>query len=294
MSPINTTETPTTVLITGSYGPLATRLAQDLEARGYAVHTLLAHEYSVGSAHVLSHQHANLAAPTDLAAAAETADVILMMTGLGPVAALVADAESLDVVLARARPDAVLIHTSSLAVLHGEGDLDETSEPLTPDYAATQRVLEQRVATATDWLRAITLRPGLVYTAGGGPLIDEAITQARATGVSRYLGDPGDRYPTVHEDDLLSLFRLLIEDPSARGVYHGASGSITAGELAQLIADRADVSAVQPWDLAELSEAVGMDVDPDATSLNVRLAPSRAITDLGWNPTAPDLPTAMT
>ncbi|MGC1207629.1 MAG: sugar nucleotide-binding protein [Ornithinimicrobium sp.] len=291
---MSTTKAPKTVLITGSYGPLATRLAQDLQARGYVVHALFADEYSVKSAHVVSHQHANMAAPTDLAAAAETADVILMMTGLGPVAALVADAESLDIVLGRAQAGAVLIHTSTLAVLQGDDTLDEDSEPITPDYADTQRVLEQRVHTAGDWLRAVTLRPGLVYTAGGGPLIEETVKQARVAGVSRYLGDLNDHYPTVHEDDLLSLFHLVIEDERARGVYHGASGSISAGNLAQLIAEQAGVSNIQPWDLGELSEELGTEVDLDSTSLNLQLAPSRAITELGWNPTNSDLATAMT
>ncbi len=291
---MSTTKAPKTVLITGSYGPLATRLAQDLQARGYVVHALFADEYSVKLAHVVSHQHANMAAPTDLATAAETADVILMMTGLGPVAALVADAESLDIVLGRAQAGAVLIHTSTLAVLQGEGLLDETSEPHTPEYADTQRVLEQRVETAGDWLRTVTLRPGLVYSTRGGPLIEESITQARDAGVSRYLGDPGDQYPTVHEDDLLSLFHLLIEDDRARGIYHGASGSITAGDLAHRIADRAGVNDIQPWDLQKLSEELGTEVDLDSTSLDLQLASSRAITELGWDPTSPDLPTAMT
>lgn len=84
-TPVRTTTTTLEVLITGSYGPLATRLAEDLQFRGHSVRTLLAPEYAPGSAHLVQHQRIDIPAPDDLAAAAETADIILMMTGIGPI-----------------------------------------------------------------------------------------------------------------------------------------------------------------------------------------------------------------
>jgi len=61
----------------------------------------------------------------------------------------------------------------------------------------------------------------------------------------------------VHGHDLLDLLLRLVEDDTARGIYHAVTTRQTAGVLAALIADAARVDRVEPWD--QCPETCGRD-----------------------------------
>lgn len=288
-----TTPPPSTpsrdVVLAGSGAPFAAPLADFLSARGHAVRTLVTDApETVAPAYAVHHAGVDDHPRDTLAAAVEHADAVVLVGGLGPVASIVSDSRTLDTVLGAIGPAAVLVHTSSLAVLGAPGPdvtVDETTTPDTPAQAQPQRVAEIRTLAA-DWLRTVVVRPGLVYRDGGGELLHAAVDHARQQGISRFFGDPDDRLPTVHLDDVLDLYARVIEDASAHGIFHAASDDIGSRELAELVAHLAGVASVGPWTPAALAE-LGVPFGPPRVDL--RLWTSRAVEELGWRPAAPSL-----
>jgi nucleoside-diphosphate-sugar epimerase len=274
------------VVLAGSNAPFAAPLAQALTARGHTVVTVpCSPGETIPPAHQLHSTSPDEPDRDGLAEVAARADVVILVAGLGPVASVVADSHILDVLLARMRPGAALLHTSTLAVFGTPGPdavVSEDDIPSPPRDLQAQRASEIRVLAAADWLRTVVVRPGLVYGPDGGPLLQAAVGHAARQGVSRYVGTRDDNYPTVHLHDVVDLYTLLVESSSAHGIYHAASGGTTAGALATLIADHAGVDRVEPWTAAALETELGTAATPSA--VDVVADRSRAVPELGWRP----------
>ena len=232
--------------------------------------------------------------------AAPAADAVLLLTGLGPLSALVDDAVALDVILGSARPGSTLIETSSLAVFGDAGSVTEDTVPQVPADLNPAAAAELRVLAAQDWLRTVVVRTGLVYSWGGGPVIDAGVALAQRTGTSRYFGEPDDVYPLVFADDLVDLFVLLLESPDATGVVHAATDHISTRRLAEHVAERAGGVPVQPWTedairadlLGEDSVTEGLTTGLFPPRIDVRVTSERA-EQLGWRPAGPTLVQAL-
>jgi nucleoside-diphosphate-sugar epimerase len=274
------------VLVTGSSAEVSGDLVDALRARGHGVRVIdSGHQGLLARA---GHVDPLPTDPLTLREAAATADVIVLMVGLGPVSATVEDAAALDVILGAARPGSTLVETSSLAVL---GDLDgapadESVEPRVPAGLESLRAAEVRALAAGDWLRTVVVRAGLVYGPGGGPVLRAALERARETGVSRYAGRADDSYPLVHSADLADLLVRLAEQDTARGVFHAVTARCTAGLLASLVADIAGAARVEPGDAPWLWTPLPLGTPPPR--VDHRAVTARA-DEVGWRPTAPGL-----
>jgi len=219
------------------------------------------------------------------------AEVVVLLTGLGPVLAMVDDAAALDLIEAYAAAGVTLIELSSFAVFGDRGPgggapVDEASEPRVPAGLEPVRAAELRTLATGEWLRPVVVRSGLVYSAGGGTLLSAAVDRARNDGVSRYAGGPNDAYPLIHQDDLVALLVRLCEDPGARGVYHAVGETIEAAELARLVAAAARVSPVQLWSDEDL--AAELQASGPLPRVSVRARSTRGTT-IGWSATAPSV-----
>lgn len=274
------------VLVTGSSAALSGALVDALRARGHRVRVVdSGHQ---GLLPLPEDVRPPQTDPLVLREAAATVDVTVLMTGLGPVTATVEDAAALDTVLGAARPGSALVVTSSLAVF---GDLDgrrvdESVEPHVPAGLESLRAAEVRTLAAADWLRAVVVRAGLVYGPGGGPILRAAVERARDLGVSAYVGQADDSYPLVHSADLAELLVRLVEDDSARGVFHAVAARCTAGLLASLVADISGVDRVERGDEPWLWSPLPLGTPPPR--VNHRATSVRA-DSVDWRPTAPSL-----
>jgi nucleoside-diphosphate-sugar epimerase len=131
-----------------------------------------------------------------------------------------------------------LIHVSSLAAAgpapasapHRE---DDPPRPLTP-YGVS-KLESERIVHATDGLRSIILRPGVVY----GPT-DRAVFplfQAAARGLLPLVGRPGAAYTFIYIDDVVQAVVAAVEKTEAAGtVFVGHQEPVTAHGLLDEIA----------------------------------------------------------
>lgn len=278
------------IVVTGSVAPFAAPLARELSARGHQV-TLVASEQIEPMRRLFDANHHRIE-PHQLRMAVDTADVTILLTGLGPVVATVDDSEALDVILTASRPGSTLIELSSFGVFgtQGPSDVDETTTPQPGPGAEAMRAAEQRTLGASDELRSVVVRAGLVYGPGGGDIVAALIEAARQSGHSRFVGYATDLYPIIHQHDLLMLLCAIVESPHARGIFHAVGATIEAGELAAVVAAAAGVSEISAL---SAEEVVGLNA-PALTSptapgrISVRARNTRGV-EIGWVPRGPTL-----
>lgn len=230
------------VAITGATGFIGRHLAADLVARGVAVKAIV-RPRSPNSA---PPDTTSITTPLDadsLRTAFSGVDAVVHLAGV--VAAVEArtyatvNAEGTRAVATAARDvGARLIHVSSLAAAgpapasapHREED---PPRPLTP-YGVS-KLESERIVHATDGLRSIILRPGVVY----GPT-DRAVFplfQAAARGLLPLVGRPGAAYTFIYIDDVVRAIVAAVEKTDAAGtVFVGHQEPVTAQGLFDEIA----------------------------------------------------------
>lgn len=145
--------------------------------------------------------------------------------------------------------DACFIFTSgtSLMSIPTGGDWDERSfaedEPFTPRRQIAPRLeIETMVREAASrGVRAMVLRPPLIWGNGGCRMIADFYHSARQTGAVCHIGRGLNVYSNVHVDDLAELYRLAIEKGRAGALYFAVSGEVSYGVMAMVIADQLGV-----------------------------------------------------
>src|SRR5262245_35240701 len=236
----------------------------------------------------------NLAEPESFRAAADAQDGYIhtaldKVSGRGPSIEKIA----LETIIAAAkRPRTAdnpassrrfVIFTSGAWVLGRAPDPVAEDAALNPIAIAAHRVEHERVVleAATEHLRTMIVRPGLVY--GGGDGIVSDLFKAASNGLVRVVGDGNNRWPLIYDRDLADLYARLTVQPGASGIYHANDeGDERVNDIVDAIAPyvavRPDVRHV-PLDEARtkmgpLAEALALDQV-------VRSPRARA---LGWNP----------
>src|SRR5262249_48210609 len=105
------------------------------------------------------------------------------------------------------------VYTSGIWVLGDTGGrvVDENAPANPVALVAWRPAMEQMVLSASaDTIRAIVVRPGVVYGRGGGIAAD-FVQSARGSGAARYVGAGENRWPVVDVDDLADLYASAVE-----------------------------------------------------------------------------------
>jgi nucleoside-diphosphate-sugar epimerase len=110
---------------------------------------------------------------------------------------------------------------------------------------------------------------------------------AREKGVSGYIGDGANRWPSVHTLDAARVYRLALESAPAGSRLHAVQDEgVPVREIAELIGRKLDVPAksIEPGDAEQhfgfLAGMIALD-NPTSSTLTRQL--------LGWEPVQPDL-----
>jgi nucleoside-diphosphate-sugar epimerase len=177
-----------------------------------------------------------------------------------------------------------VIYTSGVWIL------GKTPEPATEDapvnpitLSAFRPAHEQLVLEAAgDHLRAIVVRPGVVYGGGNGMVGD--IFKAASNGLVRVVGDGNNHWPLVYDRDLADLYARLAASADASGIYHANDEgdervNDIVGAIKPYLPVKPDVRYVP---IEEASHKMGAFADALALDQIVRSPRARA---LGWAPT---------
>jgi nucleoside-diphosphate-sugar epimerase len=182
------------------------------------------------------------------------------------------------------KPKRFLIYTSGIWVLGAASTPVDESAPLNPIEMVKWRPAHERqvLDTALQGVRAIVVRPGIVY--GGSRGIVGDLLKDAANSLVRIVGSGDNHWPLIYDRDLGDLYARLVAAPDATGVYHATDGGAETVKdiVAALIEHAPTEPSIRHMPLAEARKKMGPYADALALDQIVRSPRARA---LGWGPT---------
>jgi nucleoside-diphosphate-sugar epimerase len=176
-----------------------------------------------------------------------------------------------------------IIYTSGMWVLGRTPDPAAEDAPVNPIAASAFRPAHEQLVldAATDRLRTIVVRPGVVYGGSDGVVGD--LFKSATNGLVRVIGDGNNHWPLVYDRDLADLYARLAANPEASGIYHANDeGDERVNDIVAAIRPHLPVRPdVRYVPLDEARAKIGPFADALALDQVVRSPRARS---LGWNP----------
>ncbi|GAA0593435.1 NAD-dependent epimerase/dehydratase family protein [Craurococcus roseus] len=189
-----------------------------------------------------------------------------------------------------------LLHTSGSSIVGDDarGEFSdkvfEEDTPVAPTGGRAARVAIDRfvVGAAERGVRSAVLCNTLIYGRGLGPHQDSIqvpalVQQAKKSGVPRHVGRGLNVWSTVHIEDVADLYRLVLENPEARGFMFVENGEASFRDIVAAIGRRLGLGEPQPWPIEDAIREWGPDRATYALGSNSRVRGRRARA-LGWAP----------
>lgn len=148
---------------------------------------------------------------------------------------------------------------------------------------------ENLVRAACDrGMRAMVVRPPMIWGNGGCGLIQAFFDSASSTGRVCYLGSGLNLYSNVHVDDLAEVYALALLKGTPGALYHCVAGEVAHRTLAERVAQQlgCDTRSVG---FDEAVEIWGKFMALIIMSSSSRTRSPRARRELGWAPTQLDM-----
>lgn len=188
--------------------------------------------------------------------------------------------------------DRVFIFTSGTGVLSipaHEGEWREETfaeaDPFTPvDWMAIRVETENLVLRYADrGVRAMVIRPPLIWGHGGSYQIPGIFESAEKTGSACYVGLGLHLYSNVHVDDLADVYLRAIEKGVPGALYHAVAGEANFRQVAEAVAEVLGCEA-RSIDMEEAAEIWGPVIARLLFSVSSRSKAVRSRSELGWSP----------
>jgi len=284
------------IFLTGGTGYIGAAVLDALVKHGHDVTVLVRNNEKAAAVSAKGARPVvgNMAEPDSYRASADAQDGYIhtafdARSGKGPAT----DRIVVDTLLAAAkRPRTVVkntpatrffIYTSGIWVLGRAPEPINEDAPVNPIALAEWRVPHEALvlAAATDTLRTMVVRPGVVYGGGDG-IMGDVFKQAN-NGLVRVIGDGNNHWPLVYDRDLAELYAKLADRDDTSGIYHASDeADERVNDIVEAISPyvptRPDVRHVP---IEEARHKMGPMAD--ALSLDQRVRSPRARA-LGWAP----------
>jgi nucleoside-diphosphate-sugar epimerase len=178
------------------------------------------------------------------------------------------------------------IISSGVGVAQGRAATED--DPPLPSSPSLPRVSEATaVALMERGVHASVMRLPQVHDTVKQGLVTALIAIARAKGVSAYVGEGNNRWPAAHVSDVARLYRLALEQGTARARYHAvAEEGVPLKEIATAIGRglNAPVVSISSEQAQQHFGFFGFFAGRD-----VQTSSAQTRAKLGWNPTGPSL-----
>lgn len=243
------------VFVTGATGFIGSAVVRELQDNGHQVVGLARSDAAAAALREAGAEvhRGSLDDPEGLAAAAKSADGVAHLafkhddfTDMGPAGAL--DLGAIDAVGAALEGSGKPFVVTSGTLPSGPGRVLTEDDPADPDGFGAYRAPSDAatIALAERGVRSSVVRlPQSVHGRGDRAFVPALIGVAREKGVSAYVGDGSNRWPSVHRLDAARLFRLALEGAPAGVRLHGVHDEgVALRDIAGVIGRKLDVPVV--------------------------------------------------
>lgn len=280
------------VALTGATGFIGSHVLAELRQHGHDVMALVRNdtEAETVAARGATPAVVDLYDRTAVAGLLSTAGSAIHTASPGDETSANLDAAVVDSAIeAFAGTDKSYLHISGLWVYGANPSISEESPHNPPAMVAWKGPIEQRVLGAAQ-MRGVVVVSSVAYGDGGGGIPGLLLGSPRDdAGNLIMLGDGRQHWSTVHVADLAKLFRLVVEDDSARGYYVVGDGlNPTVAELTEAAAVAAGAPGAVPGSEEEARARLG-DYFAEVLLLDQGTDAARAQAELGWSPSQPGL-----
>jgi len=278
------------VFLTGATGYIGGAVAEALLRAGHQVIGLARSEEqarSLASKGLRAHR-GDLRDRNSIATGARQADAVIHTANPGSRDTSQVDRAAVETILHElAGFDRPFVYTSGCWVLGNTGDqIADEDTPIAPTPIVHWRpaVEELALGAVERGVRAVVLRPAMVYGRGGG-LVNLFLQSAREYGAARMVGDGSNRWTCVHVDDLADLYVRALAAPAGTLLYAAHGPAVRMREIAEA-ASRASGAGGKVEAVPRLEARKTMGLVADALALDQQISGARAERLLGWRPHA--------
>jgi nucleoside-diphosphate-sugar epimerase len=279
------------VFVTGGSGFVGGSVVRELRRRTHVVRALARSEAAAEKLRALGAEpvRGEMRDLDVLRLEAANADAVIHCAAEYSNEAVRVERAALDAMLDAMQAGRPFVYTSGVWVYGSRADAVVAEDaPLTPLGIVAWRPAHEDLVLAQDGrLRAVVIRPAVVYGDGGG--IPGSMVAAAAKGELRVVGDGANRWPTVRHDALAELYGAVVDQRIARGVYNAHRGaSIPYIEVAHA-ASRAAGGDGRVGHIALDDARAQMGPFADALACDLQVDSGKAARELGWEPHRPTL-----
>ena len=287
-SAVSRRHTPMRVFVVGATGYIGRVVAQRLLSAGHIVSGLARTEQAAQAlkTHQIVPEAGNIDAPEQVAAIAAQADATIYVAAA---ATFALDQQAVSAILAHYHDSGKrFIFTSGSAVFADAAGGEPSNRVFTEAEPPTQAMMGERVdieqqvvAAHTSGVRAVVVRPPLVYGRGGSIQVPLLIDIARQTGIARYIGRGENRWSTAHVDDLADMYALVLQHDLSGEIFHAASDEVRMRDLADAVGRLLHLGPAVSW---SMEEAKTWGAFVAGLGSNSRISGEKARRMLGWQP----------